>query len=46
MYKGKNVLVAGGNGLIGKQLVKLLEDEEASVKVVDKNLDPEMDLSV
>ena len=45
MYKSKNVLVAGGNGLIGKQLVKLLEHRGASVKVVDKNLDPEMDLT-
>ena len=45
MYSNKNVLVAGGNGLIGKQLVKLLKDRGANVKVVDKNLDPEMDLT-
>jgi GDP-L-fucose synthase len=45
MYNNKNVLVAGGNGLIGKQLVKLLKERGANVKVVDKNLDPQMDLT-
>ena len=45
MYNNKNVLVAGGNGLIGKQLVKLLKEKGANVKVVDKNLDPQMDLT-
>ena len=45
MFKNKNVLVAGGNGLIGKQLVPLLTDRGANVKVVDKNIDPDMDLT-
>ena len=42
MFKNKNVLVAGGNGLIGKQLVPLLTDRGANVKVVDKNIDPDI----
>lgn len=45
MYKNKNVLVAGGDGLIGKQLVKLLSDRGAYVKVVDKKTNPNMDLT-
>ena len=38
MVKGKNVLVAGGSGLIGRQLVRLLKDEGAHVKVADKKV--------
>ena len=38
MYSNKNVLVAGGSGLIGRQLVRLLKDEGAHVKVVDKKV--------
>ena len=38
MVKGKNVLVAGGSGLIGRQLIGLLKDEGAHVKVVDKKV--------
>ena len=45
MFKNKNVLVAGGNGLIGKQLVPLLTDRGANVKVVDKNIAPHMDVT-
>tara|TARA_E500000331_G_scaffold346348_1_gene385112 strand:- start:1050 stop:1997 length:948 start_codon:yes stop_codon:yes gene_type:complete len=37
MFKGKNVLVAGGSGLIGRQLVDLLLKEEANVLVCDLN---------
>ena len=36
MFEGKKVLVAGGSGLIGKQLVKLLLKENADVYVADK----------
>ena len=45
MYSGKNILIAGGQGLIGKQLSKLLIDKGAIVKVVDKKIDIEMDLT-
>ena len=38
MVKGKNVLVAGGSGLIGRQLVRLLKNEGAFVRVVDKKM--------
>ena len=38
MYSNKNVLVAGGSGLIGRQLVRLLKDEGAHVKVADKKV--------
>ena len=36
MFKGKNILVAGGLGLIGNQLVKLLTHSGAIVKIADK----------
>ena len=35
MFKGKNILVAGGAGLIGRQLVSLLLSEDANVSVAD-----------
>jgi GDP-L-fucose synthase len=35
MFKGKNVLVAGGSGLIGRQLVPLLKSHGAKVTVAD-----------
>tara|TARA_R110002110_G_scaffold153711_2_gene347171 strand:- start:24 stop:956 length:933 start_codon:yes stop_codon:yes gene_type:complete len=35
MFKGKNVLVAGGAGLIGRQLVPLLKSRDAKVTVAD-----------
>ena len=35
MFKNKNVLVAGGSGLIGRQLVNLLLKEGAKVSVAD-----------
>ena len=38
MFKNKNVLVAGGSGLIGRQLVRLLKNEGAFVRVVDKKM--------
>ena len=46
MFKNKNILVAGGSGLIGRQLVRLLKDEGAHVKVVDKKTNPDMDLTI
>ena len=36
MFKDKNVLVTGGSGMIGRQLVKLLQEESANVSVADK----------
>ena len=42
-YKGKNVLVTGGTGLIGRPLVDLLLKEEAIVTIV--SLDQPKDLS-
>jgi GDP-L-fucose synthase len=32
--KGKNILVTGGTGLIGQQLIKLLKKEEANITIV------------
>lgn len=32
--KGKKVLVTGGTGLIGQQLIKLLKQEEANIRIV------------
>ena len=37
MFKDKNVLVTGGSGMIGRQVVKLLQEESAKVCVADKN---------
>ena len=45
MFSDKNILIAGGEGLIGKQLSKLLIDKGAIVKIVDKKTDTEMDLT-
>ena len=45
MFKDKNVLVAGGLGLIGNQLVKLLTSSGAIVKIADKKIDDNMDLT-
>ena len=42
-YKGKNVLVTGGTGLIGRPLVDLLLKEEATITIV--SLDQPKDLS-
>ena len=40
MFKNKNILVAGGTGLVGIQLVKLLKKEGANIYVasLDKNI--------
>ena len=43
MFKNKNVLVTGGTGLVGRELVELLVNEGANVTSVsldDNNLDP------
>ena len=32
--KGKKVLVTGGTGLIGQQLIKLLKEEGANIRIV------------
>jgi len=43
MFNGKNVLVAGGTGMIGRYLVELLHQEGASIRVVaidDESLAP------
>ena len=37
MFESKNVLVTGGSGMIGRQLVSLLLDEKANVYVADLN---------
>jgi len=37
MFAGKKVLVTGGSGMIGRQLVDMLLDEGASVHVADLN---------
>jgi uncharacterized protein YbjT (DUF2867 family) len=31
---GKKVLVTGGTGLIGQQLIKLLKEEGANIRIV------------
>ena len=38
-FKNKNVLVTGGNGMIGRQLVSLLEKRDANVTVADLPID-------
>ena len=41
MYKNKNVLVTGGTGLVGRELVELLVNEGANVTSIsmdDNNL--------
>ena len=40
MYKGKNVLVTGGTGLIGSHLVELLLEHEANVHAVAHSRNP------
>ena len=37
MFKNKKVLITGGSGMIGRQLVKLLQNESANVYVADLN---------
>ena len=37
MFKNKNILVTGGSGMIGRQLVQLLLEEEAILHVADLN---------
>lgn len=37
MFKNKNILVTGGSGMIGRQLVSLLLDDQANVFVADLN---------
>ena len=33
MFKNKKVLVAGGTGMLGKQLVKMLVEEDAKIRI-------------
>ena len=35
MFENQKVLVTGGSGMIGRQLVKMLQDRGASVRVAD-----------
>ncbi len=37
MFNNKNILITGGSGMIGRQLVSLLLEEEANVHVADLN---------
>ena len=37
MFENKNVLVTGGSGMIGRELVKLLKSENAIVHIADLN---------
>jgi NAD(P)-dependent dehydrogenase (short-subunit alcohol dehydrogenase family) len=37
MFKGKNVLITGGSGMIGRQLVLILLEKGANVFVADLN---------
>ena len=37
MFKDKNILVTGGSGMIGRQLVSLLLNEGANIHVADLN---------
>ena len=43
MFKNKKVLITGGSGMIGRQLVKLLQKESADVYVADLNEPMDMD---
>jgi len=38
-FKDKNILVTGGNGMIGKQLVRLLNEQGAKVSIADLPFD-------
>ena len=35
MFKNKQILVTGGNGMIGKRLVELLKQRDANVTIAD-----------
>ena len=35
MFKNKQILVTGGNGMIGKRLVELLKHRQANVVIAD-----------
>ena len=37
MFHNKNILITGGSGMIGRQLVSLLLEEKANVHVADLN---------
>tara|TARA_R110002020_G_scaffold159424_2_gene343200 strand:- start:1447 stop:2406 length:960 start_codon:yes stop_codon:yes gene_type:complete len=43
MFKNKKVLITGGSGMIGRQLVKLLQKESADIYVADLNEPVDMD---
>ena len=43
MFRDKKVLVTGGSGMIGRQLVKLLQEEFADVYIADLNEPLNMD---
>tara|TARA_R100000734_G_C3319180_1_gene114535 strand:+ start:1090 stop:2076 length:987 start_codon:yes stop_codon:yes gene_type:complete len=47
MFKNKNILVTGGTGLVGRELVELLVNEGAKVRSIsldDNNFDPDWDV--
>ena len=37
MFKNKHILITGGSGMIGRQLVKLLLKEKAIIHIADLN---------
>ena len=43
MFKNKKVLITGGSGMIGRQLVKLLQEELADIYIADLNEPLNMD---
>ena len=43
MFKNKKVLITGGSGMIGRQLVKLLQQESADIYIADLNEPLNMD---
>ena len=46
MFKNKNILVTGGSGMIGRQLVSLLLSDDANVHVADLNKPVNMSNSI
>ena len=38
MFKNRNILVTGGSGMIGRQLISLLEDKDAKNAMVIPSL--------
>ena len=43
MFKNKNILITGGSGMIGRQLIKLLEPFDPIITIADLNIPVKLD---